>query len=496
MKMSRQKQQELDRLHSLLQQHGKNLQAIDEIAAVLYRNRLPLERALHAYENYLVRLPDSPVAAYNFAWYLSRDGRFEAAVRTYRQALELGIGQPEEVHLNIANIYMDHLGDAQKASEEFHRALEINPGYAGACYNLGNLAEQSGDREQAARYFRKCIDLEPGNLSALARLADTHKFRDHGDPLLARLVETASDCDNSDLHFALGSAYNQLAEYESAWSHFSRANDLERQNLPPYSREQTEKLFSEVARLNSREWLEPFAGKSHEPVFICGMFRTGSTLLEQVLAAHPAFTAGGESEFFPRLVLREFHDYPLGLDEITAAEVHEWREQHAAYSVRFAADSTRLTDKRPDNFLYIGLIKAILPSARFIVTRRDWRDVALSIYSTRLGASQNYSTSLADIHHYISQQDILLEHWKSLLGDDLTEVRYEDLVQQPREIIGNVLNFLGEEWDERCLAFDQMDSTVKTASVWQVRETFHTRSIGRWKNYRRHFEKMGSGQLS
>jgi hypothetical protein len=122
------------------------------------------------------------------------------------------------------------------------------------------------------------------------------------------------------------------------------------------------------------------------------------------------------------------------------------------------------------------------------VTERDWRDVALSIYSTRLGAAQNYSTCLEDIRHYIGLQERLVDHWQSILGDDLIRIRYEDLVRQPRETIGNLLNALGEDWDERCLSFDQLDNTVKTASVWQIREPFHTRSIGRWKNYKPYFE--------
>jgi tetratricopeptide (TPR) repeat protein len=488
MKMNPQKKQELEQIHEYLRQHQNNLPAINQVAMLMHRNGFPLKQALNAYQSYLARHPSTPGAIYNYAWYLSRDGQFESAVSEYQRALELGIDQPEEVHLNIANIYMDHLRDNDKAREEFERALAINSDYYGVYHNLGNLAEQLGDREEAKAFFRKCLEIEPGNPSALARLADAHKFQSADDPLLSRLLESAAANEDSDLHFALGSAFNQLADYDSAWSHFSTANALDRKHLPPYSREQTEETFKQIVAQNSREWLEQFKGKSHEPVFICGMFRTGSTLLEQALAAHPSFEAGGESEFFPRLVLQEFYDYPQGLGEILPGEVQSWRASHEKYSNRFTVGSTRLTDKRPDNFLYIGLIKAIAPSAKFIVTQRDWRDVALSIFSTRLGASQNYSTSIADIHHYIGQQDVLLEHWKSLLGDDLTEVRYEDLVQQPREIIGGVLDMLGEEWDERCLSFEQQASTVKTASVWQVRETFHTRSIGRWKNYERHFK--------
>jgi LPS sulfotransferase NodH len=225
------------------------------------------------------------------------------------------------------------------------------------------------------------------------------------------------------------------------------------------------------------------------------MFRTGSTLLEQVLSAHPGFTAGGESDFFPRLVLREFHDYPEGIDEITSGEIQSWKEIQVNHSNRFSAGSTRLTDKRPDNFLYIGLIKAILPSAKFVVTERDWRDVALSIFSTRLGAAQNYSTGLEDIRHYIGLQERLVNHWQSILGNDLIRVGYEDLVEQPRETIGNLLSALGEDWDERCLSFEKLDNAVKTASVWQIREPFHSRSIGRWKNYETYFEEVFGSDL-
>jgi len=411
-------------------------------------------------------------------------------VDLYRRALELAIGQPEEVHLNIGNLYMDHLRDTERAKEEFNRALAINPRYAGAYYNLGNLAEQSGDRQLATEFFGKCLELEPANPSALARLADTHKFVDADDPMLARLLESAKTGRNSDLHFALGTAFNQLQEFDAAWRHFEQANALENDRLPRYSTQRTETFFDRVKSLCSREWVSRFGGTSSDSVFICGMFRTGSTLLEQILAAHPAFTAGGESEFFPRLVLQEFHDFPEGIDQVSQDEIRRWRDRHTDYTLRFVGDSSRLTDKRPDNFLYAGLISAVLPSARFVVTERDWRDVALSIYSTRLGASQNYSTGLENIRHYIGQQEQLVDHWKAILGDRLIRIRYEELVARPRETVSRLLHFLGEDWDERCLAFDKLDNPVKTASVWQVRQPLHSNSVGRWNNYRTYFEQV------
>jgi len=490
MKTSPQKKEIFDRLLAFLAANPDNLGAIDQGAAYLYQAGLPLDAAISAYARFRERNPGNAVAAYNHAWYLGRDGQFDAAIGAYEHALELGIDGAEEVHVNIGNIWMDHLLDADRARESFVAALAVNPNYVGAYHNLGNLEEQSGNREQAAAHFTQCLELEPGNPTALARLADTHRFRDAEDPLLDKLKARAAASDDCDLHFALGSAYNQLGEYDDAWRHFSRANAIDRAAMPPYSREDAEHAFDRIIEQSNHEWLARFPGHSARHVFICGMFRTGSTLLEQMLAAHPAFTAVGESDFFPHLVNKEFSDFPLGIDDLTTREAQSWGERHQAYAERIAPGAGRLTDKRPDNFQYIGLIKAALPSAQFVVTERDWRDLALSIYTMRLGAGQNYATDLADIRHYIGQQQRLVDHWADLLGDDLVRLRYEDLVTQPRETLGGVLDTLGEAWDERCLAFDSLDNMVKTGSVWQVREPLHARSVGRWKKYRSCFESV------
>lgn len=495
MKLNATSQAQWDRLQSYLQQNRTSLPAINQAAQLLQQSAFPLDNALLAYQAFLERQPSIANAAFNYAWYLAKNGQFEMAIDQYRRALSLGVAQPEEAHLNIANIYMDHLHSHELAEAEFESALAINPRYAGAYHNLGNLAEQLGNREEAALFFEKCLAIDPGNESALARLSDTHRFQDKSDPLLTRLESRALTSRNSDLHFALGSAFNQLADYDSAWRHFSTANDLDRATLPTYNGEKTESWFKQIRAHCNADWINGFGGESDSPVFICGMFRTGSTLLEQVLAAHPGFTAGGESEFIPRLVLREFHDYPFGMDEIAPDELRKWRNEETERSLRLTNGKTRLTDKRPDNFLFLGLIRAILPSAKFVVTERDWRDTALSIFSTRLGTGQNYATRLADIRHYIGLQSRLIDHWESTLGEAVQRIRYEDLATQPRDVVGRLLTGLGEQWDDRCLSFDKLDNAVKTASVWQVREPLHSRSIGRWMNYRRYFEEIFGADL-
>jgi tetratricopeptide (TPR) repeat protein len=488
------KDKAMEQARALLDHARKDLAAIDALADFLLKSSLPLAPVLDAYRRYLVDHPGSANAAFNCAYYLAKDAQFEAAVDTYRLALELGVKNPEEAHLNMANILMDHLHQDTSAQDAFRAALAINPRYAAAHYNLGNLFEQRGDREQAIASFEKCLELEPGNETALARIADSHRFGSEDDPLLKRLTLAIKKSEGSDLCFALGRAHEQIGNFDLAWRHFTRANQIDGKNLPPYRPEQTETLFREIASQCSADWISRVEGSSHEPVFICGMFRTGSTLLERVLGAHASFVSGGESEFFPRLVARELPAYPDGLNTIADDQPPIWRKQHAEYAATLTGGARRLTDKRPDNFLYIGLIKAVLPSAKFIVTERDWRDVATSIFCTRLGMKQNYATTLKHIRHYIELQKQLVDHWHSVLGPGLIRVQYEELVKKPREVIGRLLEDLGEDWDDRCLQFDKLGGTVSTASVWQVRQPIHSRSIGRWSRYRSAFiEAFGEG---
>jgi len=483
----------LEQLRQLLIHVRKDLSAIDQVAGHMRQRRYPLARVLRAYEKYQSNNPKSANAAFNYAYNLSKDGQFEAAIRMYERALEIGIDTPEEVHLNLANIYMDHLHAHDEAKTHLGKALELNPAYSSAFYNLGNLAEQEGRRDEASLNFERSLETDPANGAALARLADTRKFESLDDPVFVRLADTAQTSSDSDVHLALGRAYEQLGEFSRAWQSWSKGNELDRRLMPRYAPEQVEAWFSSIKTLCDEDWLQPHEGSAAAPIFICGMFRSGSTLLEQMLASHPGFAAGGESEFFPRLVGKEFPGYPQGLDSISPKDLQAWRMAHEEQLAKRHGSSFRVTDKRPDNFLYIGLIKAVLPAAKIVVTERDWRDIATSIYSVRLGPNQNYSMSLNDIRHYIDLQTGLIDHWEKVLGSDLMRVRYEDLVLTPEATMTRLLDWLGEDWDEGCLSFHELRNSVKTASVWQVREPLHNKSIGRWKNYQQPFvDSFGS----
>lgn len=436
--------------------------------------------ALQAYRNFLQRHPDSATVQYNYGYLLSRAGQQHLAVAAYERAIDLGAARPEEIALNIATLYAEQLRDDVSARLHLQRAINFNARYVPAYFNLGCLAEQQGDREGAQGYFEHCLALDPGYLPALARLADAQRFTDPQAPLLLRLQHAAERSRDPDLHFALGRALEQCGQYDAAFEHFDIANAADRAVYRAYDPAAVAAEFDAIKARFNAGWFAQHRRDSNEvPVFICGMFRSGSTLVEQILAAHSAFTPAGEREFFARLVATELPDYPQGCDAITATDLQQWATRYQRESERVFGCDTRLTDKRPDNFLYLGLIKTLFPAARIIVTRRAWRDIAWSIYATRFGPGQHYATDLGAIRHYIDLQAGLVDHWQSLFGDDLYLVDYETLVRSPKAVIAGLLEFLNEPWEDSCLAFNALHNIVRTESVWQVRQPLYTSSVGR-----------------
>ncbi len=213
------------------------------------------------------------------------------------------------------------------------------------------------------------------------------------------------------------------------------------------------------------------------------MFRSGSTLTEQVLAAHPRVTAGGEIPYLPALVSRALAPFPASMARLTQQHLREIAAGYLQALARLFPGGDRVTDKRPDNFLYVGLIKRLFPRARIVHTTRNALDNCLSIYFLHLDQRMSYALDLLDTGHYYVQYRRLMSHWKSLYGEDILDFDYDALVQSPKAQIEKLVSFCGLEWNDACLNFHEAKSAVRTASVWQVREPLYRRSSGRWRNY-------------
>lgn len=434
-------------------------------------------------------------AWYNLGYALKACGCFDDALDAYDHALQARVADPQEVHLNRAAIYSDHLRRPDLAEAELDRALALRPGYLPAHLNLGNLHEEQGRRDAAVRCY-EAILADPGGAAeyrheAMARLAHLQPPERADAPMLGELRQAAmasrDPLTRANLWFALGRAYERLHCTAPAFDAFTQANDSARRAGPAYDRGRQEQFIDALIRCFDVPSTPTVSEASPAPLFICGMFRSGSTLLEQVLAAHPGIRAGGELEWLQRLVRGPLAPFPASVAGLTTERLGAMADDYRAQLQRLfpdAGDARYITDKRPDNFLLIGLIKRLFPCARILHTVRHPLDTGLSVYMQHLAPGvAPYAGTLADIGHYFAQYRRLMAHWKRLYPQDIHDVDYDRLVRDPRAELEPALAFLGLDWHPDCLQFHRLGNVVKTASYWQVRQPLYGDASGRWQRY-------------
>lgn len=458
-----------------------------------------VDEAIVAYKALLERTPDLPDSWYNLGWLQRQARQYEAALESYGEALKRRSRNPEEVHLNRAVILSDHLVRHDEAEAELEAALELKPDYLPALLNLGNLHEDRGNREAAQAAYRRALDSAPGDALALSRLAGVLSPGSRAaDELAGQLRGAIGSKSNpsarADLGFALGRLLDGSGAYDEAFSAYEAANRASRESFGPtspgYDRVAHERFVDRLIAAFPKPAKQVEAPAP--PIFILGMFRSGSTLLERILAGHSRIVSGGELDLIPALV-SGIRPYPEAAGVADEATIQRWRQSYIEGLAPFARETSFVTDKRPDNFLHIGLIKTLFPDAKIVHTRRDRLDNLLSLYFLHLGADMPYALDLADASHWHAQYERLMAHWKRLYPNDIFDVDYDELVRDPEPLIRDLLRFLGLEWEEHLLDFHRRGGAVKTASVWQVREPLHARSSGRWRNYEAQLGRLPGG---
>ena len=472
----------------------------------LIRDAANLERAgdltgaQASYQQLLALHPDLPDCWYNLALLQRRLGSPEAALTSYQQALERGVMQPEHVHLNCAVIFSDYLHRYDAAEAALHAALKCNRHYVPALLNLENLYEDLGRLKEAIALCEAILEQDKQHCEALARYANLQEVHDQRDPLIERLRTamqrpSADAADRALVGFALGKVLDSCGAYDAAFAAYQAANQCSRASARVttrlFDRQQHTAFIDRIIRTFSESDIptEPSAANA-APVFICGMFRSGSTLLEQMLANHPRVATCGELSFIPELARSELAPFPEGSLTLPPEIRVQVATRYWRAACQYFQPEQVLIDKRPDNFLYIGLIKKIFPAAKFIVTQRHILDNCLSVYFLHLDHSMGYALDLTDTGHYYLEHKRLMTHWQRLFDTDVLELSYDALVNDPRQEIARALEFFGLPWDDACLNVAAERSAVKTASLWQVRKQIYQHSSGRWRNYRAHIEEL------
>ena len=423
---------------------------------------------------------------------LQHIGRIEEAVDIYRESL---IQHPASgpLQLQLANC-LSELQWPDEAKALYDAVLQQTPGHPDALNNQALLAAATGQSTQAETVFRALMSNHPDygdpyrNLSVLKRFNSTADQ----DILAMRAAlrrDHLSSPSRAALCFALGKALDDCGEYDEAFDYFRQAND-ERYKAVRFDINQVVRSFDDIKKYFDQTFFEDRArwGEvSRQPIFIIGLPRSGTTLLEQVLAAHPDVAAAGElrkfTEFSLWIETHHSDPYPAGVRQLDAKAVKALAGRYLDELTQRVGEAERVTDKMPMNFFHAGLIHLLFPEAAIIHCNRNPMDTALSIYCQHFPPGMDYAYRFEDIAAYYHRYVALMAHWRGVLGGALVEVDYEQLVSAPRETVGELLESLGLVWSDACLAHHTQVGRVETLSLWQVRQPLNSRSIGRWRRY-------------
>ena len=488
----------------------------DEEAAAAYRRALALKpdhvdalinlgvalqalgrdaEALDAFRRAVAVDPLAADAHAGIGGVLQARGRFEAALLAYRRALEL---KPDEAAAHIRLGFTLHaLGRPDEALAAYRRAIALRSDDAEAHVGAGVALQELGRSGEAAAAVERALALDPASARAWYIRSDLKTFAPD-DPDIARMEALLAGADarrldpdaRLDLEFALGKAWMDVGEADRAFAHLTAGNRRVRGALA-YDVEADVSRFAAVARTFTPELMDRLGGAGfgdERPLFIVGMPRSGTTLVEQILASHPQIHGAGELGLLDEVVGRAWpRGFPPSASDLAGADLSALGRAYAERVGALAPGSRRVVDKMPSNFPFAGLIALMLPGARILHCRRDPVDTCLSCYSKRFAGRWDFAYDLGDLGRYYRAYDALMAHWRALLPSErFAEVRYEELVGNLRGEAERLIAFCGLAWDDACLDFHRTVRPVRTASVNQVRQPIYRTSLARWKPYAAH----------
>ncbi|MBV9522494.1 MAG: sulfotransferase, partial [Alphaproteobacteria bacterium] len=440
--------------------------------------------------------PDNHQTQTYLASILVEQHRLVEARIAIERALALRPDDPEATNI-LGNVSFAE-GHSDRALDCFRKAIAWKPDLADAYNNMGNALKELGRFEEARAAYVRSLELDGKSTGAYLNLADAKEFTP-GDAHLEAMeamaaeIDRLSKTDQMQLHFALSKAYADIKRHGDAFRHMLQGNALKRCNVF-YDEPATLALFGAIRASFTPELMRRKKGDgdpSPTPIFILGMPRSGTTLVEQILASHPQVFGGGELGHMHALVqemgTRDHAGrlYPDFVPSMTRAQLRRFGESYLGRVRPLAPEAMRITDKMPSNYYYIGLIHLALPNARIIHTIRDPADTCLSCFSKLFSGEQNHTYDLGELGRYYRAYAELMEHWRQVLPTGvMIDIRYEDVVADLETQARRIVAHAGLEWDEACLAFDKNRRAVKTASAIQVRRPIYRSSIGRWHVYK------------
>ena len=447
--------------------------------------------------------PRLAIAYYNLGRSLELQAKDNEAIAVYRKLLQMT--PHSEAYYNIGTIYASQ-GKFAEALETFRQAQRIEPNNPRLIAGEAGIYEKQGDYDAAYARIRPLLEAGQGTpdiAMVLASLSQRIDCRAQAIDLLENLVARRDLVGNTDvlipMHFELGRLLDAAGDYNRAFQHFRLGNDMSRSS---FDAEAYAGYAKGIMQTFTREFMR-FAPRAQDPdehlIFIVGMPRSGTTLVEQILDSHPLVHGCGELPDIGIIAgsLPDVHGtkqgYPQGVLSLTEKSCSQFAQQYLQRVRKVSGNAAFVTDKMPQNFNYLGLIAMLFPAAKVIHCLRDPLDTCLSCYfqyfrlqNTALG----FSTDLSNLGAYYKQYQRLMQHWKATLDISMLDVGYEALVADQEKMTRQILEFCGLPWNEQCLRFHDSRRAVTTASYNQVRQPIYRKSMQRWKHYEQYLEPL------
>lgn len=485
------------------------------------------EKAVISYRHAIDRRKDYMEAVINLSHILTELGHLQEAEALLVDFIARN-PVSTEAHNNLG-VILESMGKLEEAGQSYREAIRLNPSLTVTLCHLAYMLSGDGRTDEALAYFDHALALEPGLETALAGKASTlerlGKFNEalrtigpvidkdsrNPDVVLAwcklalrtgkpdpaiELASSLLETDNlpakavSDLNRILGELHDRMHKYEIAFRHFERSN---RASPCTYNHDVQVKYFDRIIKNTTQAALATLPRTTHDHrgiVFIVGMPRSGTSLVEQVLASHPDVYGAGELRIIGDIadslqsVSGRGRAYPEAIADLDQAGVDQLSTRYLDFVNKLDYGSVVLTDKMPHNFIYLGLIALILPGAKVIHVRRSPLDNCLSLYFQGFNAMHSYTTDLGILGKYYRQYERIMKHWEHVLDIPMLDIFYEDMIDDLDSCTHRLLKFCGLPWAPDCVQFYKNERFVKTPSYDQVRQPVYKSSSGRWRNYR------------
>jgi tetratricopeptide (TPR) repeat protein len=453
--------------------------------------------AIECYDTVLRLAPECREAYLRIARLYQRTHRYKEAIHLMSDALQRF--PDDSAFLNRTAAMLNALNSPNAATPFLRRALEKDPTNVFTRLLLSDSLKSLGRIDESKRLAHEVVEIAPDTVYAYCSLSEDETFP-RGDPVFDLLERTVVRDDLTrtackDLHFALGKMYGDTGEYDRSFEHFAAGHTLRREINGPFDREGFVHRLETLKRCFTRDFYRnhsPRGSDSERPVFIVGMPRSGTSLVEQILASHPEVFGAGELSLIPAVAPRLFapNNPEASLAALTPATLGASAGSYLHHLESIAGDERYVTDKMPVNQLHLWLIALLFPRSRVIHCTREPMDNCLACYIRNFSHPHQYVDDLADLGLFYRQSEQLMTFWKEHTGLAVLDVSYERMVSDTETMVGVLLDFCDLAWDERCLAFHQTRRSVTTASRTQVRKKIYTSSVGRWKRYRAHLAPL------